>query len=597
MNLWPFGKKGRKDQGIKPFIEGESLSEFLKPIEPQEQLQLFHREIERLQVAWSDEKTWNRLIVPTLENLSRVVQRLPVTSNSVFSEPYGLFLASLQSATFAVEVMEGTVQLDRNIMAQELLQTRLKGAALLASLCAFVKVLVNELEIRHDELKNHPFFEMDEAHYVDNLAFNALAMPYFDWVKEKLHQNPGLKLDLIWRAPRMRPLNEKRMSLSLFVARMIIPSNTMAWLGQAGQLPLLELMKALTSNQDVRFDPTSVIYARDLGVYRACQLEREKLGAKFGRMLQPYGWQEVLIRILRARIWQDWTINAKDSPLRQGSDGLFLFWPDVCEILLKDLENQGLKDLPTDPQLWAGLLLEAGITLPSQRNTATVMIAVTPNAKPREAIKLADEDYFSWGSQKIKKGKRAFECQHLNLAQEAGISRLTRQVLEQAQRAFSDSLPLSVSEIFTIIWRWENECRHEALKEKLEALADFLTSLGQEVEDFLVDEGVLLTKGLLGRAGCIADPSLFIAELESEGFLHRDEQGNLLFASYPDVSAKVDQAPILLPSLLTIYREKEGERVILSFDQVFEVLKKRKRHSKKMEEEAYQLELFKGTSL
>ena len=548
----------------------------LQPIEPRKQLALYRADVDRLKTAWSDEKTWDTLFVPALENLSKVVQRLPITSESVFSEVDGLFLASVKSATFAVEIMEGTVKLERNIMAQELIQSRLKGAALLASLCAFVKVLVNEIEIRPSQIKSPPFFEMDEAHFVANLPFNPLGSTYFDWVTCELQKNPQLDLSLLWKEPRFRPVNAKRINLQLFVARMILPPQTLAWLGEAGHVPLLELMRALTATETADFDPSSVIYARDLGVFRACQLERERMGAKLGRILKPYGWQETLIRLLRARIWQDWSVNAKDSPLRRGGDGLFLFWPDVCDILIRDLADQGLKDLPNDPNLWAGLLLDAGITLPSNRGTATAMIAVTPNAKPREAIKLSDEKFFSVGQVDPKKTKRAFECDGMDLAQIAGISRLTREVIEKSQKAYEDYLPKKVEAPSLIHWRWAAKCGLEETNEMGRALASLLTMLGSEVAEFMVDEGVLLPRRLLERSEAIKDPTLLIAKFEKEGFLLLDEEQSILFAKFPCETGDQDSAPILLPNVFKIEHEVGLEKEVIPYETLFAMLKHKK---------------------
>ena len=548
----------------------------LQPIAPDKQLSLYRADIDRLKTAWSDEKTWDTLFVPALENLSKVVQRLPVTSESVFSEVDGLFLASIKSATYAVEIMEGTVKLERNIMAQELIQSRLKGAALLASLCAFVKVLVNEIEIRPSQLKSHPFFEMDEAHFVANLPFNPLGGSYFDWVTSELQKNPQLDLSLLWKEPRFRPVNAKRINLQLFVARMILPPQTLAWLGEAGHVPLLELMRALTATETADFDPSSVIYARDLGVFRACQLERERMGAKLGRILKPYGWQETLIRLLRARIWQDWSVNAKDSPLRRGGDGLFLFWPDVCDILIRDLADQGLKDLPNDPNLWAGLLLDAGITLPSNRGTATAMIAVTPNAKPREAIKLSDEKFFSVGQVDPKKTKRAFECDGMDLAQIAGISRLTREVIEKSQKAYEDYLPKKVEAPSSIHWRWTANGGLEETNEMGKALALLLTMLGSEVAEFMVDEGILLPRRLLERSEEIKDPTLLIAKFEKEGFLLLDGEQSILFAKFPSETGDQASAPVLVPKVFKIEYEVGLEKEAIPYERLFAMLKHKK---------------------
>lgn len=216
---------------------------------------------------------------------------------------------------------------------------------------------------------------------------------------------------------------------------------TLSWLADAGQLPLMELMKCLTIESDVGNAPSSVIKARNLGVYRACLLEREKIGGKLGEILAPDGWQETLIRIIRTRILNDWEINAKDSPLRKGADGLFLFWPDICPILIDDMKNFGLTDLPTDPDIWAGCLLNSGITVASKNYDATCWIAVTPNAKPREAIKLADEYFFTSGKIfQAKTMKRDFETK-LSLDQSSALSQLTREILESSNQAFTQKLP------------------------------------------------------------------------------------------------------------------------------------------------------------
>lgn len=88
--------------------------------------------------------------------------------------------------------------------------------------------------------------------------------------------------------------------------------------------------------------------------------------AKLGELLAPTGWEETHLRIIRARITRDWEINAKDSPLRKGGGGLFLFWSDVCPILLEDMKSFGLTDSPTDSQIWAGLLRSANFTWASR---------------------------------------------------------------------------------------------------------------------------------------------------------------------------------------------------------------------------------------
>lgn len=289
-----------------------------------------------------------------------------------------------------------------------------------------------------------------------------MAIPYDTWIKQKLNNNPSVELTLNWK--NAAPITQARQNLRLFYARHVLVPKTIAWLGEAGPLPLIELMKCLTVDSDLEEAPSSVIKARDLGVYRACQLEREHMGAKLGKVLAPQGWQTTLIRILRARILNDWEINAKDSPLRKGADGLFLFWPDICPIIIDDLKNFGLTDLPTDPDIWAGCLLESGITTPSKKGLSSCWIAVTPNAKPREAIKLSDAHFFT-GNKRLytKTIKRNFETE-LSQEHSSALSQLTRDVLESTDKAFTQHIPSesTVTEQQTVIWHinWKRRSKY-----------------------------------------------------------------------------------------------------------------------------------------
>lgn len=326
---------------IKRASSGNHLPKILQPIE----IELFFEEnkllIERLEIAYSDQASWQSKILPCIRQLALVTGRLPYRPKGIFSSEGDLFRASLTAATYAIEIMESTVELEKNIMAQHLLQGRLKASAALASLCSFLDAFQNlqiaEVSPQHDD----SFFHISEANHIKNVAFEPLAMPYIQWVKEKLSKNSDLKLQLHWNT-QTHPLNHSKENLRLFLARHVLCPETLAWLADAGPLPLLELMNCLSGNAPLTDIPSSVIKARDLGVYRTCLLERERLGKELGEILAPDGWQETLIRILRTRIVNDWEINTKDSPLRKGADGLFLFWPDVCPILIDDMKNSDL---------------------------------------------------------------------------------------------------------------------------------------------------------------------------------------------------------------------------------------------------------------
>lgn len=525
----------------------EHLPLFLQPINLNDFLTEHDAIIKRLKLAYSDTESWDSKILPCIEQLALLCGHLPYTANGVFSDVDGLFKASIQAATYAVEIMESTVQLEKNIMAQHLLQGRLKAAALLAGLCAFLDTLEKISISEHSINKESCFFHISERNHVNHLAFNPLAMPYDLWVKEKLKNNPSIELALHWK--NIAPITQSRQNLRLFYARHVLVPETMAWLGEGGSLPLIELMKCLTIDSDLEEVPSSVIKARDLGIYRACQLERERLGAKLGKVLAPHGWQETLIRILRARILNDWEINAKDSPLRKGADGLFLFWPDICPIIIDDLKNFGLTDLPTDPDIWAGCLLENGITIPSKKGFSSCWIAVTPNAKPRAAIKLSDAHFFTGNKSLYAKTiKRNFETE-LSQEHSTALSQLTRYVLESTDKVFTQHIPSEhiVAEQQTIVWYINEE--YEDSNPTPSAIIEFLNREPTKAAELLIDEGLFLSDNLTFLNTDLTFERL-VTSLLSNNLIYENDRGEPLWVTHTDIHGTLQRGVILKPDCL-----------------------------------------------
>ncbi len=549
--------------------KGQHLIPFLQPIEINKFLTKHDTLIKRLKLAYSDTGSWDSKILPCIRQLALLCGHLPYSANGVFSGQDGLFKGSIQAATYAVEIMESTVQLEKNIMAQHLLQGRLKAAALLAGLCSlldtFEKISIAENSITQE----NAFFHINENNHVNHLAFNPLATPYDTWVREKLDKNTSIELALHWKSTP--PVTQSRQNLRLFYARHILVSETMAWLGDAGPLPLIELMKCLTADSDFEEFSSSVIKARDLGVFRACQFEREQMGAKLGKVLAPHGWQNTLIRILRARILNDWAINAKDSPLRKGADGLFLYWPDICPILIDDLTNFGLTDLPTDPDIWAGCLLESGLTIPSKKGLATCWITVTPNAKPREAIKLSDAHFFTGNKNLYAKTiKRNFETE-LNEEQSCALSQLTREILESTDKVFTQHIPSEqmVTQQNTITWHI-NE-KYESSNPALSAIFDLLNTEPQKVSELLIDEGLFLSDHLNFLNADLTFERL-VTSLLSNNLIYENDRGEPLWVTHTDIHGSLQRGVILKADCLGARLEGND----LSFKEIFTALHHRK---------------------
>ena len=549
---------------------GKHLVHFLQPVTAEELFNQNEAIIKRLKLAYSDSESWDDYFLPCLKQLALCCGHLPYSPNGIFSEADGLFKASVSAATYAIEVMESSVQLERNIMAQHLLQGRLKAACALAGLCAFLDVFINRLQIIQKPKDNNHFFNLSESNHVSHLSYDPLAQPYIEWLNEKLNNQPNLELELCWNS-QPESISQIRQNQRLFLARHILLPKTLSWLSQAGRLPLVELMKCLTTDNDIENLPSSVVKARDLGVYRACLLERERMGAKLGELLAPEGWQETLIRILRTRILNDWPINAKDSPLRKGADGLFLFWPDVCPILIDDMRHFGLTDLPTDPDLWAGCLLSSGITLPSKKGNPTCLIAVTPNAKPREAIKLSDAYFFTSGTVlHAKTIKRDFETE-LNLDQTLALSQLTHEVLEASNQAFTDKLPSTIPTQQSLIWHLSESIEQPELEEALTGFLNHLSEKTTLASEVLLDEGLFITNTLSNFAKEASFERL-VTGLLTSNLIYQTDRNEPLWVTHADHQGINQRGIILKPEMI----EGSIHNTKLAFKDLFEYIHKRK---------------------
>lgn len=544
MKGFSFFKKKAKPVKVSPRFD--HWPESLQPIEPDKLLAIHHESVHRLKLSWSDASTWDRLLLPLIKQYAMVTQRLPYQSRGIFSQTDGLFLAGIQASAFAIDIMEESVHLERNIMSQTLLQTRLKGAAACATLLSFLHTLIDRMEIQPANTGYRPFFEIDEETFVRHTPFNSLATTYYQWAKEVIESASGNLAPapkLTWKTTIDR--SEGYSALNLFLARSVLTSEMLTWLGEAGLFPLMELMQSLTQTHGTRSD-SSLLRAKELGIYRASQLEREKLGAQLGETLAPLGWEETLIRLLRARIVYHWEVNSKDSPLRLGSDGLFLFWPDVCPILINDLTQRGLTGIPNDPDLWAGLFLKEGITEPSHRNQAVLLIAVTPNAKPRQAIKLNHKLFATHEKILLTKiPKRSFEVTDLSFTQETALSELNRQMLETLDDAFRTDAPNELQATPKQLYQFQSKRKlTPELQNALDTLFERLTTNPALIQKHLIDEGLLVTEQLLTGISNLSS-NLLIMQLHSESLIESTSKGEPRFVEHHPTDGSTIRGVIL----------------------------------------------------
>ena len=428
--------------------------------------------------------------------------------------------------------------------------------------------------------------EIDEETFVKHTPFNPLATTYYQWAKEQIESSTTLQAPapkLVWKTTIDR--SEGRSALNLFLARSVLTSDMLTWLGQAGLFPLMELMQSLTQTHDTRSN-SSLLRAKELGIYRTSQLEREKLGAQLGETLAPLGWEETLIRLLRARIVYDWDVNSKDSPLRLGSDGLFLFWPDVCPILINDLAQRGLTVLPNDPDLWAGLFLKEGITEPSHRNQAVLLIAVTPNAKPRQAIKLNHQLFATHEKILLTKiPKRSFEVTDLSFLQETALSELNRQMLETLDDAFRTDAPNELQATPKRIYQFQSKKElTPELQNGLDTLFERLTTNPVLIQNHLIDEGLLVTEPLLTGISDLS-PNLLIMQLHTESLIESTSKGEPRFVEHHPADGSTIRGVILKPVHIASVFLNGNERQKNDFSETFKAIFNRDPQSMQLKNE------------
>lgn len=563
--------------------EVEHLQPILQPIDPVALLQIHQADVDRLKLDLSDEATWKEHVYPTLIAYARFVQRLPLNAKGLFADTDGLLTAGIAAARYSLMIMESYVQLNQNILSQDRLQTRMRVAALLAGLTAFIAAMLDNFEVKCEGADS--FFDL--AGKKATLTYSPLALAYYDWIRTVLEHRPKAAVSITWKTePAERSIGHDL--LTVYLARAVLPGHVLAWLSDASPLPLLGLLNTMAGFSGTSM-LSSITKARDLGVYRACLLERERLGKALGESFAMQGWQSTLIRILRARIKEDWPINSKDSPLRMGADGLFLFWPDVLPIIIDDLKTFGLTELPHDASLWAGMMMHQAITQPSKNGTATVMIAVTPNAKPREAIKL-DPHYFLQPSQweGLKITKRDFEVT-VSPAIETGLSRLTREVL---------GLDLPAGAIETeirqtkprILWHTVNIAVHPKIKETLEALMEKLTVDTRFAKASMVDEGLLLTSQSLPKLDDGFD--LLVMQLLLADVIYATDKHEPLWIEHVQDSGVSVRAVVMKPTVFAIELIEDDVATELAYATLFESVFGREPQNRWDEADTFQLKLM-----
>ena len=196
---------------------------------------------------------------------------------------------------------------------------------------------------------------------------------------------------------------------------------------------------------------------------------------------------------------------------------------------------------------------------------------MTPNAKPREAIKLSDAYFFTSGTVlHAKTIKRDFETE-LNLDQTLALSQLTRDVLEASNLAFTNKLPSSIQNQKTLIWHLSESIEQQELEEALSAYLNHLTENPSLASEVLLDEGLFITNTLSNFAKEASFERL-VTGLLTSNLIYQTDRNEPLWGTHADHQGINQRGIILKPEMI----EGSLHNIKLAFKDLFEYIHKRK---------------------
>ena len=223
------------------------------------------------------------------------------------------------------------------------------------------------------------------------------------------------------------------------------------------------------------------------------------------------------------------------------------------------------------------------------------MIAVTPNAKPREAIKLADEYFFSNGKvATCKTQKRAFEVDAQSQAYKpstfAALTQLTREILEATQGEFSEKLSEIIPEQPKLLMHLAGDGLSEELTENLQKLVDTLNKSEYLLKRNLVDEGLFVDSYTIEQF-YETSFELFINSLTKQQLIFMNSKNEPLWVTHCDANNEPFRGVVLKPAIFSFEIKEKDMLTRIDFERAFYYLHKRKASANFKESHSAQLTL------
>ena len=202
-----------------------------------------------------------------------------------------------------------------------------------------------------------------------------------------------------------------------------------------------------------------------------------------------------------------------------------------------------------------------------------LLIAVTPNAKPRQAIKLNSKLFAT--HEKIlscKIPKRPFEVTHLSFAQETALSELNREMLESLDDAFRIDATKDLSPTPKRIYHFVCEKTLPPETQKaLTTLFEHLTVNPNLLRKHLIDEGLLLTESLLTGLSDLSS-NLITMQLHTSGIIESTPKGEPYFVEHHPADGSTIRGVILKSKHIASVHLNGSEKLNLNFHETFRAI-------------------------
>lgn len=288
-------------------------------------------------VVTADGDAFESHYLPVVRALVAWAHLLPASACEHFAAPGGLFRYALEMGVHCRQAAQACMfQPELGAQARHASAPRWRYASFLAGLLSPLPPALAALVVTGpDGSEWHP----RELSLCDWLGETGATRYHAGWhVDHGLAAPPSLLRDLL-------------------VA--MVPAHAMAWLREAGEAPVSELLR-ITSHPS---DPAVGALGRLVDSIRARVLQLDELRRRHqGRLRCGHQLELHVVDAIRHRIESDrWAPSASQGPLWILGDALYLEWPAAAEAIRHDIARSGVRGMPLASATLADVLGRAGL--------------------------------------------------------------------------------------------------------------------------------------------------------------------------------------------------------------------------------------------